>query len=325
LGLKTSENWPNFFIVGAARSGTTSLYEYLGRVPGVYMPTVKEPHYFAPSVPENNHISRFVTHDKTKYLSLYKDVKDEPAVGDASPSYLVDVDSPKAIHSIVPDARIIMILRDPIERAFSHYLMNVRERWETLPFYDAIQKDYTRSQKGYFVSHLYVETGFYSGQVERYLRTFGSSRVKILIFEEFIKDTEAAVKDVLEFLGLPMFIPSNAKMVYNPHSHPIERGQLVRRISKIALRSKTSARVREGLRTVLPNSSWRAIRKKFLPVKDSLTQDVVLKTSCKPNIPENARVFLQKLYNEDVVKLKLILGRELSWNNFMEPTTTFEP
>ncbi len=317
LGLKTSEIWPNFFIVGAARSGTTSLYEYLGRVPSVYMPTVKEPHYFAPSVPENNHISRFVTHDKTKYLSLYKDVKEEQAIGEASPSYLLDVDSPKAIHSIVPDARIIMILRDPIERAFSHYLMNVRERWETLPFYDAIQKDYNRSHKGYFVSHLYVETGFYSTQVEQYLKTFGPSRVKILIFEEFIKDTEAAVKEVLKFLGLPSYVPRNVKIVYNPHSHPIDRGQLGRRVSKMALRSKTATRAREGLRTVLPDSLWRIMRKKFLPFKDSLTQKVILETHGKPVMSHDARLFLQQLYRDDVAKMKLILRRDLPWHNFM--------
>ncbi len=62
--------------------------------------------------------------------------------------------------TIVPNARIIMILRDPIERAFSHYLMNVREKRKTLPFYEILLKDYSRSDKGYFLSHMYVETGF---------------------------------------------------------------------------------------------------------------------------------------------------------------------
>lgn len=106
--------------MGAARSGTTSPYEYLGTVPGVYITPIKEPHYFAPTVSENNRISRFVTHDKSQYLNLYKDVKNQEAIGEASASYLWDVQSPKAIHDVVPNARIIMILRDPVERSFSH-------------------------------------------------------------------------------------------------------------------------------------------------------------------------------------------------------------
>ena len=75
--------------MGAARSGTTSLYEYLGSVPGVYVAPIKEPHYFAPSLSENNRVARYVTHDKNQYLSLYKDVKNEEAIGEASASYQI--------------------------------------------------------------------------------------------------------------------------------------------------------------------------------------------------------------------------------------------
>jgi len=116
------EKWPNFFIVGPTRAGTTSLWNYLKQVSGVYMSPVKEPAHFNP----NTNYTRFSTipiRDKKKYLELFKDVKDETAIGEASPTYLADPQTPYLIHEVVPDARIIIILRDPVERAFSEYLL----------------------------------------------------------------------------------------------------------------------------------------------------------------------------------------------------------
>ena len=298
--------------MGAARSGTTSLYEYLGTVPGVYITPIKEPHYFAPTVSENNRISRFVTHDKSQYLNLYKDVKNQEAIGEASASYLWDVQSPKAIHDVVPNARIIMILRDPVERAFSHYLMGVRQRQETLPFYDAIDKDYKRSDKGYFISHLYVDLGLYSEQLRRYLDTFGPKNVKILMFEEFIKDTKVAVNDVLEFLGLQPYEPSNLNTVYDPYLNPTKRTRMVSRLSKIAFHSKTTDMAYEILKT-----ARRAVRKNSQPANDGRVQEL-LKATYKSAVPEDGRIYLKQIYRNDVITLKTILGRSVPWPNFVE-------
>jgi hypothetical protein len=298
--------------VGAARSGTTSLYEYLGSVPGVYVAPIKEPHYFAPSVSENNRIARFVTHDKSQYLSLYKDVKNESAIGEASASYLWDVESPKAIHDVVPDARIIIILRDPIQRAFSHYLMSVRQRQETLPFYDAMENDYKRSDKGYFVSHLYVDLGLYSQQVTRHLDTFGHEHVKILMFEEFIKDTKAAVNDVLQFLGLEPYVPSNIGAVYDPYLNPTKRTRMISRLSELAFGSRTVSMARDVLKTA------RRTRKNSSSAKDSLVQKL-LQATYKSAAPEDGTRYLQEIYRHDVAKLKSIIGRSsVPWPNFME-------
>src|ERR1700693_2394465 len=187
------EIWPNFFIVGAPKAGTTSLYEYLRRVPGVYMSPIKEPHYF--------NTIKIVTvsalppiRDKAKYLSLFQGVKDEVAIGEATAAYLRDPETPKRIRDVVPDARIVMILRDPVERAFSHYLAYIREGSEPLSFQEALRKDLKQDA--------YLAPGFYAQQVKRYLDAFGSERVKMLIFEEFIHDTNGAVSDVLKFLGV---------------------------------------------------------------------------------------------------------------------------
>jgi hypothetical protein len=299
--------------VGAARSGTTSLYEYLGSVPGVYISPIKEPHYFAPSISENNRIAKFVTHDKNQYLSLYKDVKNQPAIGEASASYLWDVGSHKSIHDVVPNARIIMILRDPVQRAFSHYLMSIRQREETLPFYDAMESDYKRSDKGYFVSHLYVDLGLYSEQVRRYLDTFGPDHVKILMFEEFIKDTEAAVNDVLGFLGLEPYVPSNIQAVYDPYLNPTTRTTMISRLSKIAFGSRTASMAREVLK------SARGTMRKNSHSSRATQVDRLLQARYNSAAPEDGRIYLQDIYQTDVAKLKSILGRSsVPWPNFME-------
>ena len=120
------EKWPNFFIVGAPKAGTTSLYEYLKNIPGIYMPPIKETHYFSRIIVPDT-ISHFhPIRDKNEYLSLFENVTDEKIIVDDSPSYLADPEAPKLIHEIVPHARILMSLRDPVERAFSGYLPRVR-------------------------------------------------------------------------------------------------------------------------------------------------------------------------------------------------------
>lgn len=257
-------------------------------------------------------ISRFVTHDKSQYLNLFKNVKNQEAIGEASASYLWDIQSPKAIHDVVPNARIILILRDPVERAFSHYLMSVRQRQEILPFYDAIDKDYKRSDKGYFISHLYVDLGLYSEQLRRYLDTFGPKNVKILIFEEFIKDTKAAVNDVLEFLGLQPYEPSNIDTVYDPYLNPTKRTRMVSRLSKIAFPSKATDMAHELLKT-----ARRAVGKNSHPTNDGRVQEL-LKATYVSAVPEDGKIYLKQIYRNDVIKLKSTLGRSVPWPNFME-------
>jgi len=117
------ERWPNFFIVGTAKAGTTSLYEYFKDIPGIYMSPVKEPSYFShalipPGAPKRKRIQ-----NKNEYLKLFEDVKNEKVIGEASPGYLVYPEVAKWIHEIAPTAKILISLRDPVERLFSSYLM----------------------------------------------------------------------------------------------------------------------------------------------------------------------------------------------------------
>jgi Sulfotransferase family len=310
------EIWPNFFIVGAPRAATTSLYAYLKVVSGIYLPDLKEPHYFASKrLPDRLFgINLAVIRSKSQYLNLFNDVKNEKAIGDASTSYLYDPDTPKLIHDSTPRARIIMILRDPIERAFSHYLMHLRDGSETnLSFYDALKNDYDKETKvelGF--SHLYIGYGLYSEQVKRYLDIFGREQVKVIIFEEFVKDIKDTVRDVLRFLSIDdsTKLPENILKTYN--SYLGSRFRYLPFIISSVATLKNRIRTRNNADKNM--TRFRQIKSISVSRTEMLKRKILFSKSSKPRIQEEARVFLNQIYCSDVMELQQILGRTLPWS-----------
>jgi hypothetical protein len=290
----TAEVWPNFFIVGTMKGGTTSLYYYMKDNPDIYLPSNKEPNYFASEdIVEN---SKIVIRDKKKYLSLFANVKDEHAIGEASTTYLYSAHAPVRIHQVIPEAKIVMILRDPIQRAFSQYLANVRNKnlgLHKLSFTKALQLDYNKKDKRIGTSILYVERGMYYEQVKRYFDLFGRRQVKVLIFEEYIRDTAAQVRDVLEFLGTRFYLPPNVTEAYNSFFIPNNR------FSHSILASDKLAR----LARFLPKSR----------LKQYLRKSILGNSIPKPEIEPDARAFLQEIFEPDIRKLESLLGRTLLW------------
>jgi len=183
--MESTEKWPNFFIAGSLKAGTTSLHAYLNNIPGIYMSPVKEPKYFL--------VSNFYKYrhppirDKKKYLKLFEKAREEKIIGESSPQYLLDPQTPKLIHQIVPQAKILISLRDPVERFFSHYLMQIRTGRIKTTFSEEIDllfKKITDEKLDYIKR----DSGLYSKDVKRYLDIFGNKQVKIIILEEFIKN-----------------------------------------------------------------------------------------------------------------------------------------
>jgi len=133
--------YPNFYIVGAAKAGTSSLYSYLKDIPGIFMSPIKEPNYFSRQILPDNHRLKPIR-DENKYLNLFKGAKNETILGEASPSYLVDPGAAELIHYYSPHAFILISLRDPVERLFSHYLMMRRNRILKASFYVVLDEFY---------------------------------------------------------------------------------------------------------------------------------------------------------------------------------------
>jgi len=284
------EHWPNFFIVGAPRAGTSSLWEYLKAHDEIFMSTLKEPNFFH-NVLLKNKIPYPIT-DKKKYLNLFKDVKNEKAIGEASTTYLHDLDSAQLIHAEVPKAKIIIILRNPIDRSFSHYLFHVKLGIQQMPFDKVIRKDASGINEKFSTPPNIMRVGFYSEFVQRYLDFFYTKNVKTIIFEEFINNPKKTVKELLQFLG----VNSEYKFVeekYNTSEQP--KGKLEQLIISNSLIEKLGP-------SLIPSPFRIKLLRKFLYKKDD---------NLKMN-HEN-KIFLENFYHQDILKTQKLLGRTLPW------------
>jgi hypothetical protein len=300
--MRSEEIWPNFFIVGARKCGTTSLYFYLKKIPGVYMSPIKELFYFAPHAVQTDAFD--VIRDKKEYLRLFEKADGYIAIGEATPGYLWDPDAPKLIHQTVPHARIIMILRDPIERAYSQYLQSVKYSGMKASFYDELMRDYKSQEKLYGPSQLYVEMGMYYKQVNRYFDIFGREKIKVIIFEEFTQHPAQTVNEVLAFLGVNYTVTADIWEHYNPDSVP--RSPLSRLIFAFFRWLRARDIKFYKMLALLPDS-----------VVESLPEKILFKKTHKPKIDPKAVKFLQEIYHDDVLKLESLLGRSLPWHTVL--------
>lgn len=200
---------PDFFIVGAAKSGTTSLYEALCGHDSIYNVSLKEPHFFSRpsktlphSGPFDHELgsSRYRNLDLKKYTELYLGKGDKLAA-DASADYLYFSQAAFEIFNSVGDVPIIIILRNPIDRAISAYRNMCQMGYETLPFAEALAAEAERITANFDFMWHYKSVGLYAPQVHTYLETF--SRVKILLYEELVSDQKAKLAEVVSFLDLP--------------------------------------------------------------------------------------------------------------------------
>lgn len=207
------KNKPNLFIVGVAKSGTTSLYYYLSQHPDIFMSTVKEPHFFANAKekderiyekPEKGEVHHTrIIRDMDTYLSIFE--SDDPVIyrGEASPSYFFDSNAAKKIFDFNPEAKIIVLLREPVSRTFSHYNMdrnmNVQDEKD---FLTAVKQDQLNTDKVWGGAHLYIELGLYYKQLARYSKYFPAEQLLIMKFEDLIADPLKSVKKVFQFLNL---------------------------------------------------------------------------------------------------------------------------
>jgi hypothetical protein len=297
------EIWPNFFLVGAAKAGTTSIYAYLSQHPEIFFPAFKEPHFFTQvrPAPEQRFLINAVT-KRSAYLRLYARAASHSVIGDASPSYLWHPVVPRRIRAQVPQAKVAVILRDPVERAYSHYLMDYREGSQSKPFYEALLEDMNRPKKGWGVSYLYYELGLYAEQVQRYLKIFMPERVKVLMFDDLRRDAKAVLREIAGFLGLDPepLAHVNTSQRYNSYAAP--RNQYLRRLAGARL----SRMVGQAL---IPHRLGTFIFER-----------IFLKQAPKPPLDPRARELLCSLYDPEIDKLERLMGRRLpqlrhSWDS----------
>ena len=209
---------PNFMIVGAMKAATTSLYTYLKQHPDVFMSSIKEPKFFNnigkdPELQLNAKGMKKINTFK-EYYSLFEDVKNETAIGEASVSYLFDEDCAKLINQHLPETKIIAILRQPVDRAYSNFLHAKKADKEKIPFFEDAFEETKRKKKKDQPIKYYKEKGYYTEQLKRYYNLFPKENIKILLFEEVTNNPVATSQKIFNFLNLDSsFIPDTSTKV----------------------------------------------------------------------------------------------------------------
>lgn len=230
--MKINDTLPNFLIVGAAKSGTTSVYNYLKGHPDVFMSANKEPCFFSsyqvpPDVHEKNvypaNGDRRIK-ELDKYLSLFADADPQKykAIGEASTHYLFQyretIENIKKLYDNHRRIKIIIILRNPIEAAHSNYTMWKMSGFETKPFFEVI-KDSDRRSEDLYCNIAYIHKFRYHDQIQAYLNHF--DQVKVLTHDDLNQDAELFMKEIYQFLGVREdYLPENISTRYNRSGNP---------------------------------------------------------------------------------------------------------
>jgi hypothetical protein len=216
---------PNFLIIGVQKGGTTSLYRYLEEHPSVAGAFAKEVHFFDNHTRDHKYgkgMNWYRSHFVYDAYRLYHRLayQQDLITGEGSPDYIFDVHAPKRIATNLPNVKIIILLRDPVDRAYSHYLHNVRAEWdpdrERLSFEDAIAAEAERldgeyeklvEKENYFsynyMHYSYLKRGLYADQIKIWFKLFPQEQILIIKSEDFFSNSDITFQQVLNFLQLP--------------------------------------------------------------------------------------------------------------------------
>jgi hypothetical protein len=320
---------PNFFIIGAAKAGTTALYYYLKQHPQIYMSPVKEPRFFAFEPedlnfggPGDTELHQRTIVDIEQYSALFRDVSTELAVGEASPVYLCSPKAARRIRSSVPDAKLVTILRHPVERAYSHFLHQIRDGAETLTdFSAALEAEEQRARDNWEYRWRYKEIGLYTEQLKKYYGTFDRSQMKIYLYEDFDKNPQSVLHDLYRFLGVDETFAADTSMRYNTSGVP--RSKVVHTVlSKL---QKATRRTFDHVPhpKVDPDAQAQVFGKvkKFFLIEKARRLGLKLRDSnlSKPQLRPEVRAQLLEYYREDILALQDLIRRDLSHWLTMRP------
>ena len=290
---------PNFMCLGAAKSGTTTLYDILRQHPDIYIPSFKEPHFF--DIPEN-YKNGIKWYEKTYFKNANQKI-----VADFTPSYFFDEEAPKRIfESLGGELKFVVILRNPLDRAYSHYLHSKRDLYEKQDFGEALKLESSRlqqyqNQADYlsYLRHSYIHQGLYSKMLKRYLQYFSLDNFLFINFEdEFLQEKDLTIQKVLHFLEIDSSILLNIDIRSNPASK--ERSKILKRMMK-----KTGW--------------WRVLLKKMIPslkIRQIIKNRIQRANISVFNPPKLTQIQRHNIYNSyfsrDVHDLSVLLNRDFS-------------
>jgi hypothetical protein len=283
---------PDFMIIGGARCGTSSLYSYLREHPEIFMPDLKEPHFFNYlKLKKSPHPDR-APWTLDDYAAMFEYASPAQKIGEASASYLFfhDIVIP-TLQSIYGEkaryVKIVIVLRNPIDRAWSQHMLLKRNGYE-MSFFEMVEKYCSGKEKTF---HNFIGAGYYNEPIQDYLNSFES--VKIFMFEDLMRNRVSVVRNIFELIGVnhTEFIPQNISTTYNASG--ISRSGLSRFVYKLMFNDIT---FKKFFKHILP-LRWRL----------SVKAQVGAKVMKKIEMPADVHQFLSNNYRESIRSLRDIL------------------
>lgn len=297
---------PNFLVIGAGKSGTTSLYEYLNEHPEVFMSPVKETNFFAlqgeqlvdqKDDPEQmSHYPWSVT-DYESYKDLFKDVTNEKAIGEVSPMYLYSKKAVVNIKERMPNVKLIAILRQPTDRLYSRYLHLAREsRTPTSSIADALNKDSI-----WWKRNDLIQEGFYHAHLKKYYALFPKEQIHVILYDDFRTNPKAVIRDIYQFIGVDSSYAPSMNTDFNVSGFVANKkldniiGQNSTVKSWITKASPALTRYMSGNKTI---KSWvNQMRNKNLK---------------RPALSKTLKLQINEIYRSEIDKLQSLISKDLS-------------
>tara|TARA_B100001741_G_scaffold309775_1_gene308011 strand:- start:20983 stop:21864 length:882 start_codon:yes stop_codon:yes gene_type:complete len=290
---------PNFICLGAAKSGTTTLCDILRQHPEIYIPSFKEPHFF--DIPEN-YKNGIDWYKKNYYRNALAKV-----IADFTPSYFFDKEAPKRIfESLGGKVKFVVILRNPVDRAYSHYLHSKRDDHEDLEFKEAIQHESSRlkqyEESGDYLSYLrqsYVSQGLYYDMLARYLEYFSLDNFLFIQFEEeFIKHREETIIKILNFLEIKNF---NLKTDIKSNPASKEKSKTLKRIMK------KKGWWRKILKFLVPSIQLRQI------IRNKIQRANIIEIKAGKLSDDLKKEIYRNYFSEQIDSFSKISNKKISW------------
>lgn len=292
---------PNFLIIGVAKAGTTSLYKYLEQHPDVYMSSFKEPGFFAfegqkldfQGPGAKYRINQWSVTDIDSYREMFAEAN-QKAIGEATPLYLYYQESCDRIKHYIPDVKLIAMLRDPVERAFSNYVWAVQPGAEPITnFADALAAEPERIENNWSPRWHYKAQGFYYQQLKPYFEKFDPQQIKVYLHEDFVANPQEILQDIFQFLAIDESFKVDLSRKHN--------------VTKIP-RNKVWHQFLDK-----PNPI-KSLVKPFLPAqfRHNIRINAKEKNLYKPKLTPQLRQQLIAEYKPDILQLQDLIDRDLS-------------
>jgi hypothetical protein len=293
--------FPDFLVIGAMKAGTTALWSALRSHPLIFMSAVKEPGFFAYcnkrpafNCPGSEHVLSLIVCDEMEYQNLFAPCPATHKAGEASAVYLDTPDAPANAFERIPNAKLIVMLRDPVERAFSNWVYFRQKGIEDCSnFEKALSQEEKRLQAGWRSGWGYRRKGFYGEQLDRWLSVYPKKSLLILFYEDWLKEPNLTLNKIFRHLDIPEL-----------HSIAINR-------------ENKSSLPRSGdlQRVIMGDNPFRTFARRYLPLwaRDAIMWPMLkINLGPKPKLDPDLKKRLAKEFETQIHRVEEITGRNLN-------------